>query len=158
MAFAMVLKGAFVQKDFDVIIKNFFDSVYSYTGKVSAMQHNKSTQKKLAQGVATIHKIQHEIEEIQSLSSRKDRKVRVEDLFYLRVPMNNFIMPDSDDSAAYMAFSKVISIIVCSLQYEDVFNSDIIKESLNYWYSATSGIVGKNLQMSILAEQKIKTK
>lgn len=147
-----------VQKDINTLIKEFFDSVYSYTDMVFALQPNKRTKKALAQGIITIHKMQKEIEEIQLLNSRKDKRDRVEDLFYMRIPKENFIVPNTDDFSAYMAFSRVISIIICALQYRDIFDGDAIIEPLTFWYAAISNNFGKDLQMSILVNQNVRTK
>ena len=147
-----------MQKDIDTLIKEFFDSVYSYTGKVSALQTNKRTKKELAKGIDILHKMQQEIEEIQLLGSRRTRQDRADDLFYMRVPMDNFIMPNSGDCAAYIAFRKMIDIIICALQHRDIFNVDTMMEPLNYWYTATSGNLGKDLQMAIFVKHRIRTK
>lgn len=135
-----------------LIVKNFFDSVYSYTGKMSALYVDEMAKAQLARAIASLHEIQQQIEQIQSSTDSQERYRLASELYVAGdVRAEVFMKPGSQNNSIYWAFVEVIREIANFYKtYSPFFQNDAaLDKALAKWYYHMSNSLFKDFVYAI---------
>lgn len=126
-----------MQKDMKLIVKNFFDSVYSYTEKMSALYVDEMAKAQLAKAIASLHTMQQQIERIQSSTDSQERYRLASELYVAdNIGAEVFTKPGSQNNFVYWAFVGVIREISNLYKTYSPFyqNTAALDKELARWY------------------------